>query len=126
MNRLRLIYVALVITVLILIAITAFSGIYQSLVRTNESATITTQAMVDTENFSVFHYDIINKEGRDTNYKICTDFEDTMTCFWQPIENGKAFTYKRYFQEEDNKRKLIITVYKEDDPEPIENATYYI
>jgi hypothetical protein len=127
MNRLRLIYVALVITVLILIAFAGFSGIYQAITRPNESATITTQAMVDAENFSVFHYDIINKEGRDTNYKICTDFEDAVTCFWQPIEDGKAFTYKRYFQEEENrKRKLTITVYKEDDPEPIENATYYI
>ena len=127
MNKLRLIYVALVITVLILIAITLFSGIYQSLVRPNESATLTTQALVDVGSYKVFDYEITNREGRDTNYKICTLYDDSTACFWQPIEDGKSFSYKHYFYPEgDEKKKLTITVYKEDDHEPIENATYYV
>jgi hypothetical protein len=127
MDRLKLIYAALAVVVVILIALVGFTGIYQSLVSSNESATVTSQAMIDVENFSVFHYDITNREGRDTNYKICTFFDDTTNCFWQPIEDGKSFTYKRYFQTDENEQKrLTITVYKEDDPEPIENTTYYV
>jgi len=127
MDRLKLLYFAMVLAVIIFIVFTLFSGIYQAINRPNESATFTTQALAETENFSVFHYDITNREGRETNYKICTDFEGATTCFWQPIENGKIFTYARYFlEDESKKRKLVITVYKEDDPEPIENVTYYV
>ena len=92
MNRYKLLYNAMVAAVLILIAIAGFSGIYQSLTRPNESATITTQAIVDVENFSVFHFDVSNREGRDTNYKICTFFENKKECFWQIIGDGRSFT----------------------------------
>ncbi len=127
MERLKLLYVVLIATVLLLIALTGFSGIYQSLARPNESATFTTQALVDVENYTVFDYEITNREGVDTNYKICTMFDDTTKCFHQPIENGKSFTYKHYFYPEgDEKKRLVITVYREDDPEPIENSTYFI
>jgi hypothetical protein len=127
MDRLKILYAAMVIAVLVLIAFAGFSGIYQALVRPNESATITTQALVDVESYKVFDYEVQNREGRDTNYKICTLYDGSTTCFWQPIENGKSFIYKRYlYPEGDEKKKLTITVYKEDDPEPIENATYYI
>ena len=126
MNRLRILYIGLIGAVLMLIALTGFSGIYQSLVRPNESATFTTQALVDVENFTVFDYEISNREGRDTNYKICTFYDNSTTCFYQPIEKEKSFTYKRYFYPEEEKKRLTITVYKEDDPDPIENATYFV
>ena len=127
MKRIKLIYVALVFTVLALIALIGVTGIYQSLVRPNESATFTTQALADVGSYTVFDYEITNREGRDTNYKICTDLDGTITCFYQPIENGKSFIYKRYiYPEGDKKKKLIITVYKEDETEPIENATYFV
>lgn len=127
MDKLKLIYVTLVFVVIILIALLSFGGIYQSLVGSNSSATITTQALVDVEDFMVFDYEIKNREGRDTNYKICTMFNDSTKCFHQPIENEKSFIYKHYFYPEgDEKKRLTITVYKEDDPEPIENVTYFI
>jgi putative lipase involved disintegration of autophagic bodies len=127
MNKLKLLYSAMAVTVVILIAYAGFTGIYKSLTKSNESATITTQAIIDVENFSIFHFDITNREGHATNYKICALFENATKCFWQPIENGKTFTYERYFYLEDKKqRKLTITVYKEDDPEPIENITGYV
>ena len=53
MDKLRLLYVALVLAVLTLIAVTLFSGIYQAITRPNESATITTQALVDVESYKV-------------------------------------------------------------------------
>jgi hypothetical protein len=127
MDRLKLLYIGLIAAVLIMIFLTGFSGIYQSLARPNESATITSQALVDVETYTVFDYKITNREGRDTNYKICTNFEDKTTCFWQPIKDGKSFIYKRYlYPEGEEKKRLLITVFREDDPEPIENSTYYI
>jgi hypothetical protein len=127
MERLKLIYIALVATVLILIALTGFSGIYQSIVRPNESATFTTQAMVEAESYKVFEYEILNREGQDTNYKICVFFGNTQRCFWQPIKHGRSYTYKRYFYPSGaDPSRLTITVYKENNTEPIENATYFI
>lgn len=127
MDRLKLIYGALVIAVLILIALIGFSGIYKSLVMPNESATFTTQSLVDVESYKVFEYEILNREGQDTNYKICIFFEDSQRCFWQPIEHGRSYTYKRFFYPSgDDQRRLTITVYKEDDQTPVENATYFV
>ena len=127
MDRLRLLYIGLIAAVLILIFLTGFSGIYQSLVMPNESATFTTQVLIEAEGYKVFEYEILNREGADTNYKICVFFEDTQRCFWQPIKHGRSYTYKRYFYPEGaDPSRLTITVYKEDDPVPIENATYFI
>lgn len=127
MDRLKLLYIGLIAAVLLLIFMAGFSGIYQSLVRPNESATLTTQALVEAEDYKVFEYEILNREGQDTNYKICVFFENNQRCFWQPIQHGRSYTYKRYFYPSgDDKRMLTITVYKEDEPEPIENATYFV
>lgn len=125
MNKLRLIYIALVITVLILIAFAGFSGIYQAITRPNESATFTTQALIKVENLSVFHLVITNREGRDVNYTICTTVDDSKSCFLQPIGNESTFTYKRHIHPTENKeKKVTIVILKEN--ETIENATYYV
>jgi len=126
MDRLKLFYSVMVFTLIALIAFVGFSGIYSAITRPDASATVTTQAIVDVENLSVFIFEVSNKEGKDTNYQICSLIENETNCFWQPIKNGKSFIYKRHFQETEEKRKLIITVFKEDDSEPIENATYYV
>jgi hypothetical protein len=124
MNKLKLLYSILSIAVIILIAYAGYFVIHQATSSSEESGTLTSQALIQLENYSIAQLDISNREGHDINYTICTSVDDITRCFRQPIGDGKTFTYGHYVRTE--KKEVIIVVYKEGDPEPIENATYYI
>lgn len=127
MNKLKLLYSILVIAVVVLIAFAGYSVLHQSISSQDEPATITSQAIIDVEKYSIFHLEISNREGHDINYKICILFDNLTRCFWQQIRDEKMFTYKRYFRPEENREKeLTILIYREAESEPIENATYYV
>lgn len=123
MNKLKLLYSTLSVTVIILLAFIGYSVTHQATSSPEELGTLTSQALIELENFSIVRLRISNREGRDINYTICTSVDNSTRCFEQPIRNGKSFTYGNQIHLKKNEeREVTIVVYKE--VEPIENITY--
>lgn len=128
MNKPKLFYSALLIVTAILLTFIGYSIVHQTTSNPEALTTTTKQDLVKLEKYSIIQLKIFNREGRGINYTICTSLNNSNPrCFSQPIGNEKTFTYQYYaYPKEDRKKEVTILIYKEGEPEPIENITYYV
>ena len=84
--------------------------------------------LLETENEWIMQFDIINNEGKDTNYTVNILLNEK-PYYTQPVlvRSGKSFSYIQHIYRETFKGgNVTFAVYKEGESTPIEETTYFV
>lgn len=126
MQKLKLFYIFSVFAALFLLSLIVYNLTYQA--APGEFKTTTQHGLLEFGDYSIAYVIISNNEGRDVNYTISTSI-DRSGFFNQPVRvrDGRKFSHVRYvYAKKGEKKEVVILVYKDDLPEPIENITYHV
>ena len=75
----------------------------------------------------VMQLDLFNKEGKDTSYTVDVSIDGKLYTQKVAIEDGKGFTYLQpVYPRMVTEGIVTLTVYREDEPVPIEQTTYFV
>lgn len=124
MSKLRIIYVASLIILGVLVVFTVF----RPMTSVEKFSEVARESIIQSEDEWIIQFDIINREGKDTNYIISwSTGGDIYSNKVVSIGSGRAFTNIHHVYPETVKGgKLHLTIYKEGESTPFEQATYYI
>lgn len=90
-------------------------------------STVGRESIIQTEDRWIIQIDIINREGKDTNYIIRWSSGGTSYSEKVSIKDDRTFTYIHYVYPEMVKEgKVNLEIYKEGETTPFEQATYYV
>ena len=122
MTRLRIIYIASLIILGVLLVFT------MPLMTSGEKfSEVQRVQLLEAEDRWIVQFDIINKEGKDTNYTINVSIDGKLYTDKVLITDGGAFSYiYDIYADELTEGEVTFAVYKEGESEPIERITYYL
>jgi len=123
MSKLRIIYIASFVILGVLLVFTVFRPITSG----EKYSTVSRKSIIQTEERWIIQINIINKEGEDANYLINWSSGGETYSERVSIKDGRVFTYIHYVYPEAVKDgKVHLTIHKEGESTPFEQATYYI
>jgi hypothetical protein len=120
----KVIFIASVALLGVLLAFTVF----RPLTLGEECQTVMRESVIEGEGEWIIQISLINKEGVDSSYIIeWATGEETCHRERVLIKDGRTFTNIHHFYPETVKEgEIHLTIYREGEPEPLEQATYYI
>ena len=124
MSKLRIIFVASLLILGVLLAFTVF----RPMVSEQKFETLTRESIIQGEDEWIIQIDIINKEGEDTNYIInWSAGGETYYSERVSLRRGRGFTNIHHvYPETVREGEIHLTIYKEGEPTPFEQSTYYV
>ena len=118
----KAIYVASLIILGILLALTSYRLVTPKV----EYSEVQRGQLLEREDETIIQLDIINHEGRDTNYTIKISIDGKNYTDNVLIRKERKFTYVCHVYQPKRVKEVTIAIYKEGEPEPIEEATYQL
>ena len=124
MSRLKIILAVSLVILGVLVVFTVFKPMASG----GEFSTLTRKSVIQQEDEWIIQCNIINREGVDTNYTIeWSTGGETYSSKKVLIKSGRTFTYIHHVYPETVKEgKLHLSIYKEGEATPFEEATYHI
>jgi hypothetical protein len=124
MLKLRIIYIVSLVILGGLVALTLF----RPLVSEDKYSSVSRESIIQGDDQGIIQFNIINREGEDQNYIISISVNGYSYRQEVLIRNGATFTYIHHIYPEMVKEtgKVSLSVYKEGEASPFEQATYYI
>ena len=125
MSKLRIFYISSLVILGVLLVFT----VLRPMTSGEKYSLVSRESTIQTEDQWIIEFDIVNHEGEDQNYTINVSVDGKPSTITVSIPDGKAFTYIKHvyphmFSSE--KGQVNLTVYKEGEATPFEQATYYI
>jgi hypothetical protein len=124
MSKLRIIFVVSLLILGVLLAFTLFRPItfgqkFETLIR---------ESVIQEEDEWIIQINIINKEGEVTDYTIeWSTGGEIYNSKNVTIKNGRTFTNIHHvYPETVREGEINLTIYKEGEPTPFEQSTYYV
>jgi len=121
--KFRIIYIASLVILGALIAFTVF----QPMAGGERYSEVQRAQLLEREDQWIIEFDIINREGEDTDYtiEVITDGEQYTESVL--VRDGGVFTYIHHFYPERlTQNEVSFAVYKEGESTPIEKTTYFL
>ena len=123
MSRLRIVYIASLIILGVLVAVTVF----QPMVTGGKYSEVQREQLLQTEDEWIIRFDIINHEGIDQEYTITVVIDGKPYSQKVLVRDGKMFTYIQHIRYDRVTEGIVsFTICKEGEATPIEQATYYL
>ena len=125
MSKLKLVYIVSLVVLGILLV-----SVFRPAIGGGEYSEVQRESLLEMEGGWVIQFDIINNEGGEQDYTISTwinDGEAYKEDF--RLKDGRMFTFIRRIhcsELEGEEGKVHFAVYKKGEPEPFEEATYYL
>ncbi|MBI2831431.1 MAG: hypothetical protein HYX79_04150 [Chloroflexi bacterium] len=121
MNKLKIFYVITII-LLGLLLVSTMSRPINSDVKYSE---VQRRQLVQAEGEWILKFDILNREGKDTNYTINSTVGNRPYVEYVTIQDAGMYTYVQHVRPGNPEEKgLSFAVYKEGEGSPFEEATY--
>ncbi|MBI2854727.1 MAG: hypothetical protein HYX87_07405 [Chloroflexi bacterium] len=123
MSKLRIVYMLSLMVLAVLIAFTVFrpmatGGQYSEVAREN---------LLEREDEWIIQFDIINREGKPTEYVINVSVAGKQFSDRFIIADGSLYTYVYHIRRDMlGSGEATVTVYKEGESTPFEQTTYYL
>lgn len=122
MTRLRIIYIASLVILGVLLVFT-----FRPMTSGEKFSEVGRVQLLEIEDGWIVEFDIINREGKDTDYTINVSIDGKLYTERVWIVDGGVFTYIYHiFRHKLKGGDASFTVYKEGEPDPIEQVTYYL
>ena len=124
MSKLRIIFVASLLVLGVLLTFTLFRPIALG----PKFETLTRESVIQGEDEWIIQIDIINKESEDTNYIInWSAGGETYYSERVSLKRDRGFTNIHHVYPKTVKEgEVQLTIYKEGEPTPFEQSTYYV
>ena len=123
MSKLRIVFVVSLVILGVLVALTVF----RPMVSGEKYSTVTQESIIKKEGEWIIQFDIINREGEDTNYIIEWSSGERKFTHKVLIGDGKKFTsIYNFYPHTVKEGKAHLTICKEGEVTPFEECTYYI
>lgn len=122
MTRLRIIYIVSLVILGVLLVFT-----FRPMTSWEKFSQVGRVELLETEDGWIVEFDIINREGKDTDYPINISIDGELYTERVSIVDGGMFTYVYHIYRHKLKGgDVSFTIYKEGEPDPIEQVTYYL
>jgi len=123
MSKLRIVYIVSLVIVGVLVVLTVFRPMLSG----EKFSTVSQLSIIKTEDEWIIQFDIINREGEDTNYTINWSTGGETYSQRVLIRDGKKYTsIYNFYPHTVKEGKAHLTVCKEGEATPFEECTYYI
>ena len=124
MSKLRIIFVASLLVLGVLLAFTLFRPMTVG----QEFETLIRESVIQEEDEWVIQINIINREGEVADYTIeWSTGGEIYNSKNVSIKNGRTFTNIHHvYPETVREGEINLTIYKEGEPAPFEQSTYYV
>ena len=123
MSRLKIVYILSLVALVALIGFTVFKPIAQDV----KYSEVQREQLLETEDGWIIQFDIINHEGKDTEYTISVLVNDKPSTLTVSVKDEKAFTYIKHINSNKlTEGKVSFMVYKDGGTVPFEEGTYYL
>ena len=123
MPKLRIIYIVSLVILAVLIGFT----VLRPLATGGEYSEVSKEQLLQMENECIIQLDIKNHEGEDKNYTINVLIDGKLYSEDVLIPDGRIFSYIQHiYRDRMIEGNVTFTIYKEGEPTPIEQITYYI
>ena len=123
MLKLRIVFIVSLVILGVLLVFTVF----RPMISGEKYSTVSRESIIMTEDEWIIQFDIINREGEDTNYII--EWSSGGESYTQKvlIRDGKKFTsIYNFYPETVKEGKAHLAIYKEGEATPFEECAYYI
>ena len=101
--------------------------VFKPIVKDIEYSEVQREQLLETEDGWIIQFDIINHEGKDTDYIINVSVDGEPSTLTVPIKDEKAFTYIKHINSTMlSEGKVNFTVYKGSETVPFEESTYHL
>ena len=123
MSRLRIVYIISLVILGVLLVFTVFRPMTSG----GKYSEVSRESTIQMEDEWIIQFDILNREGKDTDYIIDWSTGGETYSERVSIKDGQVFTHIRHVYPETVKEgKVHLTIYKEGEAAPFEECTYYI
>jgi len=123
MSKPRIVFIVSLVILGVLLVFTVF----RPMVSGEKYSEVSRKSIIQGENEWIIQFDIVNREGKDCNYIINLSSGGETYTERVSIEDGRVFTHMHHFYPETVKEgKVNLTICKEGESTPFEQATYYI
>lgn len=118
--------IALIVSLVILVVLLVFT-VFRPMTSGEKFSEVSRESTIQTEDEWIIQFDLINKEGKDTNYII--NWSSGVKSYTEKALVGDGRIYRHIYHvypETVKDGKVNLTIYKEGESTPFEKATYYI
>ena len=123
MPKFRIVYI---VSLLILGMLVVFT-IFRPMATGEQYSEVARESLLQTENEYIIQFDIINHEGKETDYTITALIDGEQYTHAVSIKDGRKFTYIHHiYPDQLTEDDVSFTIYKEGEDSPFEQITYYI
>ena len=124
MSKSRIIYIISLIIMSVLMLFTVFKPMASE----ERFTEVSRESIIHTEDEWIIQFDIINKEGKDTDYIInWSTGEEVYRRKEVSIAGGRSFTNIHHVNPDGMKEgKLKLEIYKKGEPTPFEQTSYFL
>ena len=123
MSKLRIFYIFSLVLLGVLVVFTVF----RPMASQEKFSEVGRESVIQGDDQWIIEFDIINKEGEDTSYIINWSTGGEPYSETVLIKDGQKFTSIRHFYPvTESEGKVHLTIYKEGEETPFEQATYYL
>jgi len=118
--------IAYVVGLVILGLLVVFT-VFRPMITGGEYTEVQREQLLQTESEWIIQFDIINHEGKGTNYTINVQAGSKQYNENVLIPNGRRFSYIHHFYRDGiSDGEVTFTIYKEDEDTPFEQVTYHL
>jgi hypothetical protein len=123
MSKLRLFYIAS----LVILGVLLVFAVFRPLATGSEYSEVQREQLLQTENGYIIQFAIINHEGDDGQYTINVSFDNYQFSQDVLIPDGEMFIYAHHIHKDQiTEENVNLAIYKEGEPTPFEQVTYYL
>ncbi len=123
MSKLRLFY----ILSLVLLGVLLVSTVFRPMATGGEYSQVSKESLLQTEDGWIIEFDTMNREAQDTTYIINVTVDDKPFRETFSIQSGGVYRYIHHINSREiTNGKVAITIYKEGETTPFEDAVYYL
>lgn len=123
MLKFRIIYIISLVMLGVLIVFTAARPMATS----GQYSEVQRAQLLEREDRRIIEFDILNREGKGTNYTIKVIADGKLYTESVFIKDGRIFTYAHHFYPERlTNNEVSFAVYKEGEAAPIKQASFYL
>ncbi|MFC1893761.1 hypothetical protein ACFLYR_07045 [Chloroflexota bacterium] len=121
MSRIKIAYIISLVILGVLVAFTVFKPV----VANEEYSEVQRAQLLESEDQWIIELHILSHEVQDTDYNICVFVDEQLITEHIRLRPGELFKHIHHISR-DKEREVSITVYKEGQDSPLEQATYYL
>lgn len=123
MSRLKIFYILSMVVLVVFISFTVFKPMAADKIYSE----VQQAQFLETEDELIIQLRLFNHEGRDQNYTITIKVDDKLYQENILVRDGRMFTYIHHIYPDNvTGGNIRFAIYKEGNPTPIEEGTYYL